>query len=227
MTIYREGFALSRIGYNRLMNLVSLLPTLIGLVLGLTLHEFAHALMGSYLGDNTAHREGRLSLNPAAHIDPVTTLALPLFLLLIGAPVFAAAKPVPFNPYAVRFGRWGAALVAVAGPVTNFLIAAVCAMTLRFVPHGLIAAEILGPIIVVNLSLFVFNLIPFPPLDGSRVLYAAAPEGLREIMDQIERAGIVVIFAILFIGYRFIGPVIYGIVTTLVNFLLPSSFPGL
>lgn len=209
------------------MNLYSVLPTLIGLVLGLTLHEFAHALMGNYLGDATAEREGRLSLNPLAHIDPVTTLALPLFLLFIGAPVFAAAKPVPFNPYAVRYGRWGAALVAVAGPFTNFLIAFVCAMTLRFLPHGLLASEILGPIIVVNLSLFVFNLIPFPPLDGSRVLYAVAPEGLRDLMDQIEKAGIVVIFAILFLGYRFIGPFIYGVVTFLVNLLLPSSFPGL
>lgn len=209
------------------MNLIYLVPTLVGLVLGLTLHEFAHALMGNYLGDTTAEREGRLSLNPLAHIDPITTLALPLFLLVIGAPVFAAAKPVPFNPYAVRYGRWGAALVAVAGPLTNFLIAFVCAMTLRFLPHGPMAAEILGPVILVNLSLFVFNLIPFPPLDGSRVLYAAAPEGLREVMDTIERAGIVVIFAIMFFGYRFIGPLIYGIVTYLVNLLLPSAFPGL
>lgn len=191
------------------MDLVSLLPTLAGLVLGLTLHEFAHALMGNYLGDTTAEREGRLSLNPMAHIDPVTTLALPLFLLVIGAPVFAAAKPVPFNPYAVRYGRWGAALVAVAGPLTNLLIAIVCALSLRLSPHSLLAFEILGPIIIVNLSLFVFNLIPFPPLDGSRVLYAVAGQGLREVMDRLEQAGIVVIFAILFFGYRFIGPVIY------------------
>ncbi len=209
------------------MTLTYIVPTLVGLILGLTLHEFAHALMGNYLGDVTAQREGRLSLNPMAHIDPLTTLALPLFLLVIGAPVFAAAKPVPFNPYAVRYGRWGAALVAVAGPFTNFLIALVCALTLRFLPHGVLASEILGPIIVVNLSLFVFNLIPIPPLDGSRVLYAAAPFALREIMDRIERAGIVVIFALLFFGYRFIGPVIYGIVNFLMNLLVPSAFPGL
>lgn len=209
------------------MDFSTIVPTIIGLVLGLTLHEFAHALMGRYLGDVTAEREGRLTLNPLAHIDPFTTLALPLFLLLIGAPVFAAAKPVPFNPYAVRFGQWGAALVAVAGPFTNLLIAIVCAMTLRFAPDALLASQILGPIILVNLSLFVFNLIPFPPLDGSRVLYAAAPLWLRDIMDTIERAGLVVIFAILFFGFSFIGPFIYGIVTFLVNILLPSSFPGL
>lgn len=209
------------------MDLVGLLPILLGLVLGLTLHEFAHALMGSYLGDDTAHHEGRLSLNPAKHIDPLMTLALPLFLYLIHAPVFAAAKPVPFNPHMVRWGRWGAALVALAGPLTNFLIAAVCALSLNLLPHGPLASVILGSVITVNLSLFVFNLIPFPPLDGSRVLYAVAPPGLREVMDRLEQAGLVVIFAILFFGYSFIAPLISGAVRALSQLLVPSAFPGL
>jgi Zn-dependent protease len=142
-------------------------------------------------------------------------------------PIFAAAKPVPFNPYAVRYGKWGAALVAVAGPITNFLIAFVCAMTLRIAPHGLLASEFLRSIIFVNLSLFIFNLIPFPPLDGSRVLYAVAPEGLRNFMDRIEKAGIVVIFAILFFGFSFISPLLSIALGFFNNLLLPSSFPGL
>src|SRR5689334_16799120 len=103
---------------------MELLAQFLALVLALTLHEFAHAWMGHQLGDTTARDQGRLTLNPLAHIDPFATLALPLLLMLLHAPVFAAAKPVPFNPWAVRGGRWGAAMVALAGPFTNLMLAA-------------------------------------------------------------------------------------------------------
>ncbi len=195
---------------------------LIALVLALTLHEFAHALVGDWLGDTTARQAGRLTLNPAAHIDPFMTLLLPLLLIVTGSPVvFGAAKPVPFNPWAVRWGKWGAALVAVAGPLTNLLLAVFFALWLRiFNLSG--AAQVFVPIITVNAAFFVFNLIPFPPLDGSRILYAVAPAPLRDIMDRIERIGIVAVFIFLFVGFRLLQPFIIAAVGAILRLLIPG-----
>lgn len=199
---------------------------LVALVLALTLHEFAHALMGDYLGDQTARAEGRLTLNPAAHIDPFMTLLLPLMLILLRSPViFGAAKPVPFNPWAVRYGKWGSALVAVAGPLTNLFIAVFFALWLGLLPGG--SAELFQAIIKVNVAFFVFNMIPFPPLDGSRVLYAVAPYGLREVLDRIERAGLIAIFVLLFLGFPLISPLIFAAVQGILALLLPGVSPGL
>lgn len=200
------------------------LAQLVALVLALTLHEFAHALMGLYLGDTTAKDRGRLTLNPLAHIDPIATLALPLLLILVHSPiVFAAAKPVPFNPWAVRGGRWGAALVAVAGPFTNLILAIFFAIWARVLPLNDVSATFFGALIVVNVGLFVFNMIPFPPLDGSRLLYAVAPEGLRDVMDRIERAGFVVLMAVMLVGYQFIAPIVGTVIIAIVRLLIPSS----
>ena len=197
---------------------------LLALVLALTLHEFAHGLMGYRLGDTTARDQGRLTLNPLAHIDPLATLALPLFLILIGSPVvFAAAKPVPFNPWAVRGGRWGAALVAMAGPATNLFLAVFFALWLRLLPYNSVTALLLGAMVVVNVGLFVFNMIPFPPLDGSRLLYAVAPPGLRDVMDRIERAGFVVLLVVMLFGYQFIARYVAEIVLFVVQLLVPGS----
>jgi Zn-dependent protease len=207
--------------YNSRMRIIA---QLVALVLGLTLHEFAHAWMGHYLGDSTAQDQGRLTLNPIAHIDPFATLLLPLLLIMVGSPVvFAAAKPVPFNPWAVRGGRWGAALVALAGPFTNLLIATFFAVWFRLVPFNPISALFFGAIIIVNVGLFVFNMIPFPPLDGSRVLYAVAPEGMREVMDRIERAGFVVLLFVMLLGYQFIAPYVAKITLAIVGWLVPGS----
>jgi Zn-dependent protease len=205
--------------------ILGLASILVGLVLGLVLHEFAHALMGHYLGDSTAKDQGRLTLNPLAHISLFSTLLLPLFLLIAHLPVFAAAKPVPFNPWAVRGGRWGAAAVAAAGPATNLLIAVICSIWLNLAARdSVIAFTVLGSIIEVNVGMFVFNLIPFPPLDGSRVLYAVAPEGVRDLMDRIERGGLAAIFiVVLLLSYTPLGSVLYQAITGLTAILLPSS----
>lgn len=203
------------------MNLAAIGLYLVIVIIALTVHEFCHAWAGHLLGDVTAKREGRLTLNPIAHIDPFSTLFLPVALILIGSPVvFGAAKPVPFNPYAVRYGKWGAALVAVAGPASNLIMAIFVGLFLRLFDLGGIAGIFLLQFVLINLAFFVFNMIPIPPLDGSRVLYAALPSSMQDVMDQMERYGILMIFVILLLLYKFIGPFILSVVTGLASVIL-------
>jgi Zn-dependent protease len=198
-------------------------PEILALVVGLTMHEFVHALVGHKLGDNTAKAEGRLTINPIAHIDPFATLILPLGLILLGSPiVFAAAKPVPFNPWALKHGKWGAAMVAAAGPVTNLVIAVIAAVIYHFVPYTLFGSSILGSMILINVALFIFNLIPFPPLDGSRVLYAMVSVHTRDIMDRIEGGGLAAIgMFVLLLYFTPLGGLMNGAILFVVNLLTP------
>jgi Zn-dependent protease len=203
------------------MDLTTIIYTLIGLIIGMTLHEAAHAFVSNWLGDETARSEGRLSLNPIVHIDPVLTVLIPLLILITsgGHAVFGAAKPVPFKPWALRYGKWGAAMVAAAGPVMNVIVAAIAALIFDVTA---IAPALLLSIVVVNLSFAVFNLIPLPPLDGSRVLYAMVPYSVREVMDRIEQAGILPILLLLFIGFSIIQPFISAIVGWMAGILVPG-----
>ncbi len=226
----RVGDQIAKMGYNMLMNLdpLSLGAVFFALVVGLVLHEFMHAYVGYRLGDDTAHAQGRITLNPMAHIDPFTTLMLPFFLLLAGLPVFAAAKPVPFNPWALRGGKWGAAAVAAAGPLTNLSIAIFCGLWLHLLPTSALAFTILESMVLVNVGLFVFNSIPLPPLDGSRVLYAVVPESAREVMDRIEHAGLIVIFGFVAImWYTPLGAMLGGLIRGITAFLLPAGTLGI
>lgn len=169
------------------------LIVIIGLILlSVTIHEAVHAFTSNWLGDDTAYRLGRLTLNPIAHIDPFGTILLPLLLVSMGLPPFAAAKPVPFNPLRVRWGEYGAALVGISGPLSNLVIAALVGLWGRLVLgfDGGAVSDIFLLVVQINLALFVFNMIPWPPLDGSRLLYAFAPDGLRRLMSQIESLGL-------------------------------------
>ncbi|MFZ1812399.1 MAG: site-2 protease family protein [Candidatus Saccharimonadales bacterium] len=179
------------------------------ILLSMTFHEAMHGYMAYWLGDHTAKNEGRLTLNPIHHIDPILTIAMPLILALIGAPIFGGAKPVPFNPYAVRGGAYGAALVGLAGPLTNFVLSFVffAAYAVLGMPHG-IGGTFLEVAVIVNLGFFIFNMIPIPPLDGSRVLYALAPESVQNFMDFIERNGLLVVFALVMLFSSQIGQII-------------------
>jgi len=188
------------------------------ILLSMTLHEAMHAFTSFWLGDDTAKRQGRLTLNPIKHIDPFLTIILPLGLALIGAPIFGGAKPVPFAPDRVRGGDWGAALVAIAGPLTNLLIAFVFfgAWAIAGAPMEGIGAQVLMTFVTVNLGFFVFNMIPFPPLDGSRVIYALAPEFVRTGMRFIEQYGIFFLFAIVLLA----SPAIGQFMSTVIGFFL-------
>lgn len=188
------------------------------ILISMTLHEAMHAFVSYWLGDDTARLEGRLTLNPLKHIDPFLTLLLPLALALMGGPIFGGAKPVPFNPARVRYDEWGAALIAIAGPLTNFLIAFVVFGVYVLVgrPESGLLAMILQTAVIVNLGFFVFNIIPIPPLDGSRVLYALAPEFVRRGMEVIERFGLIFVFLIVLVGSQFIG----SFMSTAISFFL-------
>lgn len=195
------------------------------ILLSMTVHEAMHAFMGYFLGDNTAKIEGRLTLNPLKHIDPFMTILLPLTMALLGGPVFGGAKPVPFNPSRVRYGEWGAAMVALAGPLTNLFIAFFAfgiGVLMGVVSNGgLVASSFLGSVIAmtvsVNLGFFVFNMLPVPPLDGSRLLYALAPESARRLMEQIEQYGTLVVFLLVVLFSSAIGRVMSACISTILD----------
>lgn len=189
------------------MDITYILVVLGVILISMTLHEAMHAFVGYWLGDDTAKLEGRLTLNPIKHIDPFLTILLPLTLAILGAPIFGGAKPVPFNPARVRHDEWGAALIAVAGPLTNLLLAFIAfgIWVLVGLPESGLGALILQAAIFVNLGFFIFNMIPLPPLDGSRVLYAFAPEFVRRGMEVIERQGLIFIFLLVLLASPVIG----------------------
>lgn len=198
---------------SELANQIGLLiiPVMIGIiVLSLSFHEAMHAFTSHWLGDSTASDLGRLTLNPLKHIDIYTTVLLPVVLLLLGLPPFLIAKPVPFNPNRVKWGDFGAALVGVAGPLSNLLLAffATAIMRLFVNNDGSLLYLLLGSFIEMNIVIFIFNMIPFPPLDGSRVLYAVAPDPVRKVMEQIEATGLIGIFIFIFLLFPLLSPVV-------------------
>ena len=170
-------------------------------IFSVILHELMHGVTAYLLGDQTAKLSGRLTLNPLKHIDPVMSIIVPVCLALIGAPVFGGAKPVPINTRNLKGGEWGFALVAIAGPLTNIILSFIFFLIGHFT--GVFYGESFGGVICstgmfLNMGFALFNIIPIPPLDGSRVLYALAPDGVKTFMQNMERYGLVVIYAMIF-----------------------------
>lgn len=173
------------------------------------LHEYGHGWMADRLGDPTARYAGRLTLDPRAHIDKWGTLLMPLILFLItqGNFLFAYAKPVPFNPYNLRDQRFGPVWVALAGPMSNFLLALVFGLMVRFFPVSNFTS-FLSIIVYANVLLGVFNLVPIPPLDGSKLLYALLPHSLAHVKESLERYGFVLLLIFIFFFSHIISPLI-------------------
>jgi Zn-dependent protease len=201
---------------------VELLIVFLCIIISMAIHEAMHAFTSHWLGDTTAKDHGRLTLNPLKHIDIFTTVLLPMVLILMRLQPFFIAKPVPFNPDRVKYEEYGAALVGIVGPFINLFLAILASVLLRVfgIAVGTDAFTIFSIFIQVNLGFFVFNMIPFPPLDGSRLLYAFAPEPLRKVMYTIETGGITSIIIFMVVLFPFIGPVIYPIINSLYTFLL-------
>jgi Zn-dependent protease len=153
---------------------------------------------------------GRLTLNPISHIDPIGSVLVPGLLALSGTNMlFGWAKPVPYNPYNIRYGKWGEALVAVAGPVTNIVLAGIFAIALQFDaivnPSFIMIAQ---TVILLNIVLAVFNMVPIPPLDGSKVLFALLPDRFYHIRESLERFGFFFVVVFVFFGFGLIRPLI-------------------
>jgi Zn-dependent protease len=184
----------------------------------MVLHELMHGLTAYWLGDTTAKDDGRLTLNPLKHIDPFMTILLPLLLAIAGMPIFGGAKPVPFRPDRVKGGDWGAALIGIAGPLTNLAIAFVFFAIIVFAKISGTGPleQFLAVGVMVNLGFFAFNILPIPPLDGSRVLYAIAPAWFRRGMDAVERMGLIAIFVIVMVA----SPLISAILGAIIQFVL-------
>lgn len=202
------------------MGFADLPIVLVVILISMTFHEAMHAFTSHWLGDTTARDMGRLTLNPLKHIDLVMTVLLPVIMIALGVPPIFAAKPVPFNPDRVKYDEFGAALIGVAGPLTNLVLAIAGAGIYRItVPTG-VFESVLAVFIVINLSFFVFNMLPLPPLDGSRLLYALAPEPLQKIMYQIEIMGFGATLLILIILIPIIGPILSFAIDRLLSILV-------
>lgn len=186
------------------------------ILVSVILHELAHGVVAYWLGDRTAKDAGRLTLNPLKHIDPYMSIIVPVVLYILKAPVFGGAKPVPINPRNLKWREWGMALVAIAGPLTNFLLALIFFLIGHFTgwlygSGGELLRFIFGEFVYVNLGFMLFNLIPIPPLDGSRVLYAISPDGFRQVLIQIEQYGFIIVYAlILLLGNVFSSIMLNG-----------------
>lgn len=200
--MYRCVVRRRAIMYNSNMDFVHLIIILLIVLVSTVLHELAHGGVAYLLGDTTAKDEGRLSLNPVKHIDPVMSIFIPLMLFAMHGPIFGGAKPVPVDSRNLKGKEWGMALVALAGPFTNFLLAFIAFVIGRFTglfnDYGL-AGFIASECVLINLGLMLFNLLPIPPLDGSRVLYAIAPDGARNVMRSLETYGLFIVLILVWV----------------------------
>jgi Zn-dependent protease len=198
------------------------------LIFSIIIHEIAHGSVAYYLGDPTAKYAGRLTLNPLKHLDPIGSVIVPLFLVIMsqltgGGIIFGWAKPVPINPYNFKDQKYGSLKVALAGPASNLSVALVFGLILRFLP-ALLALEglvvMFSYIVYINILLAIFNLMPVPPLDGSHILFALLPNSARNLKIFLQQFGIFILLFIIFFAFPYIIVIINWIFNLITGFPL-------
>ncbi|MFA6393673.1 MAG: site-2 protease family protein [Patescibacteria group bacterium] len=197
------------------MNTNLMIFQLVALLLSAIIHEYMHGWTANQLGDDTAKLSGRLTLNPLAHIDIWGSVLMPalIFFSTGGAFIFGYAKPVPFNPYNLRDRKYGSAKVALAGPLSNLFLAALFGLILRVVSAGVIslslsAVQLIQIVVYINLLLAVFNSLPIPPLDGSKIIMPFLPAGAERVLVGLERYGMFLVLIFVLFGFPLIIPII-------------------
>ncbi len=189
------------------------------LIVSVVIHEVSHGYMALRLGDPTAKYAGRLTLNPLKHLDPIGSVLVPIVTTFMGVS-FGWAKPVPFNPDNFRKSafnvRWGEALVALAGPMSNFIIATVFGFAAHFVTNQAVFS-LFGLIVLVNITLGIFNLAPIPPLDGSKLLFALIPSRYSHVRTQLERHSLALALFFIFFLWQFFEPIVFRLFALLMG----------
>lgn len=189
--------------------------------MSVVVHEVSHGYAALALGDSTAKYQGRLTLNPISHLDPVGSIIVPLIGYFAGGFIIGWAKPVPFNPYNLKNQKWGEALVAVAGPLSNISLAIIFGLFIRLASsYGFMNPAFLslaGFVVMINIVLAIFNLIPIPPLDGSKILLAFLPYRWHGFMQNLEKFGLILVFVFIFLFWPVMSPIINFFFTLLVG----------
>lgn len=181
------------------------------LIFSVIVHEVSHGYAAYLLGDNTAKYAGRLNLNPLNHLEWFGSIILPTISYLTGGIIIGWAKPVPFNPYNLRNQKWGEAMVAIAGPLSNIAIALFFGLLIRFgvaSQFGEAFLYISSMIVLINLVLATFNLVPIPPLDGSKIIFSLLPYDMQYVRDFLEKNQLFLILIFIFFLWQFISPVV-------------------
>jgi len=199
----------------------TIISALVIIFFSMVLHEIAHGFVAYLLGDDTAKVNGRFSLNPLRHIDPFLTIIMPMLMVVgnifgLGLPIFGGAKPVPVNTMRIKGGAWGLALVAIAGPLTNFILAFLFFIVVISTSGHVQSFSLLA--LQINLGFCVFNLIPIPPLDGSRILFALAPDGVRRFMMNLEKYGLMIVLVLLIFFSGVFGTFMSSAINGIIDF---------
>jgi Zn-dependent protease len=208
-----------------MFSLLAILISFVYLIIAISIHEFAHAYAADRLGDPTARSQGRLTLNPLAHIDPIGTIVLPLSLMLLSGGTFAYGwgKATPFDPYNLQNPRKDTAIISIAGPISNILLALFGAILIRLVPHTY--SLFILPLITTNIALAVFNLIPVGPLDGQKILFGILPRDLAyEFQSIMNRYGTLILILMIFPIFGGEAPV-SAIMSPIMNFFFRLLLP--
>lgn len=202
----------------QVLNIVDIIFYGAAFIMSVVIHEVSHGLAANSLGDPTAKYEGRLTLNPIKHLDPFGSVLLPLLTYFMGGFIIGWARPVPYNPYNLKNQKWGPALVGAAGPAANITIALFFSLVIRLfpsAPESMLAIS--SAIVFINILLAIFNLIPIPPLDGSKVLFAFLPSRWIAFEAFLEQYGFILLFIFIFTLWSFFAPVIFWLFRILVG----------